>query len=119
VYETPVPIKENVKPVNKTPKQTKTAPTKLKLDSKVDNPPLPTVDTTRSSRQVIVFGVPVDIDKKTFKNAIRKIIKKCEIELIKEVSYSLESPIFVQVKKMSFFSFQFFVENLFSSFFFV
>lgn len=39
----------------------------------------------KKSRQILVFGVPVDISKKAFKMAMSKISKKSEVELIKEV----------------------------------
>lgn len=39
----------------------------------------------KRSRQILVFGIPVDINKKAFKMTVSKISKKTDVELIKEV----------------------------------
>ncbi len=46
-----------------------------------------THESIKKSRQILVFGVPVDVNKKAFKMAISKISKKAEVELIKEVPH--------------------------------
>eukprot|EP00981_Chlorochromonas_danica_P012615 scaffold5218_cov150-Ochromonas_danica.AAC.7 len=38
----------------------------------------------KSGRQVLIFGLPIDLSKKAFKYAISKISRKVDVELIKE-----------------------------------
>lgn len=44
-------------------------------------------DSIKKSRQVLVFGIPVDINKKHFKALATRGFKKTEVDLLKEVSH--------------------------------
>jgi hypothetical protein len=45
----------------------------------------PSEASIKKSRQILVFGIPTDINKKAFKMAISKLSRKADVELIKEV----------------------------------
>eukprot|EP01034_Spumella_vulgaris_P022073 gene22073-28168_t len=45
----------------------------------------------KKSRQILVFGIPVDINKKAFKMSVSKISRKADVELIKEENELSES----------------------------
>eukprot|EP01038_Epipyxis_sp_PR26KG_P011284 gene11284-15138_t len=44
----------------------------------------------RRSRQLLVFGIPIELNKKLFQNALKKLSRKAEVELVKQ-NHSLSS----------------------------
>jgi hypothetical protein len=40
----------------------------------------------QSSRQILAFGIPIDVNKKVFKSVLQKLSRKALVELVKEVS---------------------------------
>lgn len=49
----------------------------------------PSEASIKKSRQILVFGIPTDINKKAFKMAVSKLSRKADVELIKEVYCSV------------------------------
>jgi nucleolar protein 4 len=69
-------------PVDVKPKVTKT---KEPTDEEKTNEDKESAENVRRTRQMLVFGIPIDVDKKAFKAVVQKISRKAiEIELIKE-----------------------------------
>lgn len=51
-------------------------------------------DHVNHSRQIVVFGIPIDVNKKIFKSVLQKVSRKAVVELLKEV-INIRSAFFV------------------------